>query len=229
VNNCHTLPALVLSTAAYGRTGNIMITFTHALWVAKRLLKPLLCVDCKKLPSYDLANISQNYSRDLSDWEWLCRKCHMTKDGRLENFKNSRNISEKNCAKISYSNPVLENLLLFQDITFAKNEYQFLINYSNLQEKKTSENKIFIEIIENYLLHHLIYKNNEKLIVDISKNLLFSKDFSTNISWSSKRDLLFMIYMTILKDVSVKYYIFENKNEIFKKIGLYLNFNILKK
>lgn len=55
----------------------------HA-WVRKRLPKPLLCQDCLLVPPRDLANISQEYKRDLSDWEYLCRKCHMTKDGRLE-------------------------------------------------------------------------------------------------------------------------------------------------
>jgi hypothetical protein len=25
--------------------------------------------------------------RDIDDWRWLCRKCHMQGDGRLENFK----------------------------------------------------------------------------------------------------------------------------------------------
>jgi hypothetical protein len=53
-------------------------------WVKRRLIKPSLCQDCKKFPPQDLANISQEYKRELNDWEWLCRKCHMTKDGRLE-------------------------------------------------------------------------------------------------------------------------------------------------
>lgn len=53
-------------------------------WVRSRLPKTKLCESCKKFPPHDLANISQKYKRDLSDWEWLCRKCHMMKDGRLE-------------------------------------------------------------------------------------------------------------------------------------------------
>lgn len=32
----------------------------------------------------DLANKSGKYLRDLSDWWYLCRKCHMTIDGRIE-------------------------------------------------------------------------------------------------------------------------------------------------
>lgn len=56
-------------------------------WIKKRFVKPLLCQSCKEKKSLDLANISQKYKRNISDWEWLCRKCHMKKDGRLKKFK----------------------------------------------------------------------------------------------------------------------------------------------
>jgi hypothetical protein len=52
-------------------------------FVKSRLPKPALCEECHKVPPYDLAN-KGTYDRDLSHWEWLCRKCHMTKDGRLK-------------------------------------------------------------------------------------------------------------------------------------------------
>jgi len=52
-------------------------------WIRKRLPKPKLCECCNKKRPVDMANISQKYKRDLTDWEWLCRKCHMTKDGRI--------------------------------------------------------------------------------------------------------------------------------------------------
>lgn len=56
-------------------------------WVKARLKKPRRCPSCKKVPKnltgLDLANISQEYKRDITDWEWLCRLCHMKKDGRL--------------------------------------------------------------------------------------------------------------------------------------------------
>lgn len=59
-------------------------------WVARHKKKPKLCEECKKNKPYDLANISGNYKRDIRDFQWLCRKCHMAKDGRLKNFVNSR-------------------------------------------------------------------------------------------------------------------------------------------
>lgn len=57
-------------------------------WIKNCLPKPLLCQSCKKFPSHDLANISQKYFRNLSDWEWLCRSCHMQKDGRISKLIN---------------------------------------------------------------------------------------------------------------------------------------------
>ena len=49
--------------------------------------KPEFCNDCKINPPYDLANISNEYKRDISDWEWLCRQCHMLKDGRIKGLE----------------------------------------------------------------------------------------------------------------------------------------------
>lgn len=46
------------------------------------LKKPKVCNYCHKRKPYDLANISGKYKIDFADWEWLCRKCHMKKDGR---------------------------------------------------------------------------------------------------------------------------------------------------
>lgn len=56
-------------------------------WVGTHLKKPKTCEKCGKKPPHDLANISQKYKRKLSDWEWLCRRCHMLKDGRLDKLK----------------------------------------------------------------------------------------------------------------------------------------------
>lgn len=57
-------------------------------WVKSRKDKPVLCEDCKKKPSIDLANISGEYKRDLSDWKYICRSCHMIEDGRLDRLHN---------------------------------------------------------------------------------------------------------------------------------------------
>lgn len=53
-------------------------------WVRDHKPKPLSCEICGKIKKLEIANISQQYKRDLNDWEWLCRRCHMRKDGRIE-------------------------------------------------------------------------------------------------------------------------------------------------
>jgi len=52
-------------------------------WIRVRKKKPNLCQNCKKNKPYDLANISGKYKRDIKDYKWVCRKCHMEEDGRL--------------------------------------------------------------------------------------------------------------------------------------------------
>lgn len=64
-------------------------------YIKYHFLKTKLCQCCNLVPAKDCANISGKYKRDLSDWEWLCRKCHMKKDGRYDNFLKVRFIGKK--------------------------------------------------------------------------------------------------------------------------------------
>jgi hypothetical protein len=59
-------------------------------WVTRHKPKPKVCEICKTKEPYDLANISGKYKRDVSDFQWLCRSCHMKSDGRLNNLKKGR-------------------------------------------------------------------------------------------------------------------------------------------
>lgn len=81
----------------YKEKGNKVGLSSLHEWVRRRKLKPKFCVDCKKVPPVDLANISQKYHRDINDFEWLCRRCHMTKDGRIENFKAKKQLKDISC------------------------------------------------------------------------------------------------------------------------------------
>ena len=64
-------------------------------WIKRRFPKPELCSNCNSRKAIDLANISQEYKRDVFDWEWLCRKCHMEKDDRIVHFLSHRKSLEK--------------------------------------------------------------------------------------------------------------------------------------
>jgi len=69
-------------------------------YVRARKTKPEFCERCGVKPPIDLANISQTYKRELSDWEYLCRKCHMDGDGRNDKLRastESRKIPSKTC------------------------------------------------------------------------------------------------------------------------------------
>jgi len=52
-------------------------------WVRSRLPKPDICPCCEEKPPYDLANYTQIYNRDLDNWVYLCRSCHMKLDYKL--------------------------------------------------------------------------------------------------------------------------------------------------
>jgi hypothetical protein len=53
-------------------------------WIFINKPKKELCENCKKVKPFDLANISGEYKRDINDFKWLCRSCHMKEDGRRE-------------------------------------------------------------------------------------------------------------------------------------------------
>ena len=61
-------------------------------WIKKRKPKPNFCERCEKEVPYDLANISGKYKRDINDFEWLCRRCHMKDDGRMINLERGRRL-----------------------------------------------------------------------------------------------------------------------------------------
>ena len=61
-------------------------------WIKRRKPKPNLCEECKENKPSDLANVSGEYKRDINDFEWLCRRCHMKKDGRLKRFSLNKKV-----------------------------------------------------------------------------------------------------------------------------------------
>jgi len=63
---------------------NVSISALHS-WIKDHKPKPNFCEICnKKTDKLDCANISGEYKRDINDFQWICRKCHMKNDGRLE-------------------------------------------------------------------------------------------------------------------------------------------------
>jgi len=53
-------------------------------WIRMHKPKTTLCEVCKINKPIDVANISGEYKRDINDYIWVCRTCHMEMDGRLD-------------------------------------------------------------------------------------------------------------------------------------------------
>ena len=64
-------------------------------WVRRHKPKPELCEECYEQSPKDLANISGKYHRDINDFRWLCRKCHMKSDERLKLLQKAHKIIDK--------------------------------------------------------------------------------------------------------------------------------------
>lgn len=66
-------------------------------WGRKWKPRPALCEHCQRVPPHDLANLSGKYLRNVSDWAYLCRRCHMIQDGRLKRFVPGKGIINQQC------------------------------------------------------------------------------------------------------------------------------------
>jgi len=66
--------------------GNKVKYFALHSWIRRHKPKRELCEICKKNPPKQLANISGRYKRDVNDFQWLCIKCHVYKDGTVNNL-----------------------------------------------------------------------------------------------------------------------------------------------
>jgi len=64
-------------------------------WVRRNKPQPEFCESCNKNKSYEVANISQKYKRNINDYEWLCRSCHMKKDRRISKLHKISHVSLK--------------------------------------------------------------------------------------------------------------------------------------
>lgn len=77
------------------------------IWVRGRLKEPSVCPKCnEQKKKLDLANKNGLYTRDLNNWNYLCRSCHMKEDGRLEalHSKEKRKKAGETYRRRSYAN-----------------------------------------------------------------------------------------------------------------------------
>lgn len=89
-------------------------------WVRLHKKKSDFCECCNKKKGVELANISGEYKRDVNDFEWLCRKCHMHKDGRALKVVNNLPNSKKICYVCSKEIRYEEKYVSLIDYNYGK-------------------------------------------------------------------------------------------------------------
>jgi hypothetical protein len=83
----------------YWRGNDVKYTALHQYFY-KRISKPDRCPNCNKKRKLDLSNISNEYTRDISDWEWICRSCHMLKDFETKRKINKQRLAPNEAQKV---------------------------------------------------------------------------------------------------------------------------------
>src|SRR3990167_6275357 len=58
----------------------------HHKWIRNHKLTPKKCERCGKRKKLQASNINGKYKRDINDWEYICAKCHVYKDGTINNL-----------------------------------------------------------------------------------------------------------------------------------------------
>jgi len=82
----------------FGKVGNWKgdnVTYSPLhRWIRKHLPVPSNCQECDKETKYlDCANVTGVYNRELINWKYLCRACHIRQDGRINNLKQYQTFS----------------------------------------------------------------------------------------------------------------------------------------
>lgn len=74
-------------------------------WIRTRKPKPLFCESCKEVRNTEVALKGKKYTRNINDYWYICRSCHMKGDGRTEKAVaygksiKRKNINCANCGK----------------------------------------------------------------------------------------------------------------------------------
>jgi len=59
-------------------------------WVRSRIPLPIICPKCCNPNKLQLANITGKYTRDLDNWQYMCRRCHFHFDKQPRNPTNGK-------------------------------------------------------------------------------------------------------------------------------------------
>lgn len=127
---------------------NVGLNALHK-WLKKRIVKLEKCYSCSETKTLDLANIShtynpETYTKDIENWLWLCRSCHMKTDGRSARlFSASQKAEIKdclNCGKSFYSTFIIQKHCQKKcALSYATKKYENKKRLSMLFDKSQTE------------------------------------------------------------------------------------------
>ena len=83
----------MISNTEFKNQYGISYAYLHELLRIRLMQKiPLKCINCGSTNNVELANLNDHiYSTDILDYTFLCRRCHIEFDGRLNNLKQGEN------------------------------------------------------------------------------------------------------------------------------------------
>lgn len=115
-------------------------------WIRRHKPKPRFCENCELEMPYDLANVSGKYLRDINDFKWLCRSCHMKGDDRIYNLKQFQSKGVM-CVVCGQEEEVDSGMCehCFQDANDWANEE---LKYQNSQQTKPENSFIMSETLK---------------------------------------------------------------------------------
>lgn len=94
-------------------------------WVRKVKPMPKECQRCGEVKKLQLSN-NGNYTRDVSDWEYICASCHVRKDGTIFNLKNSRKVGTRALESLGAVEELgfetLPPILVINGVTYTRHE-----------------------------------------------------------------------------------------------------------
>jgi hypothetical protein len=76
-----------LGEKAYNWKGDNAGYFAIHRWLRVNMPKPELCECCKNKPPQHIANVTGVYTRDFSNWKYMCARCHFYFDKRWRGLK----------------------------------------------------------------------------------------------------------------------------------------------
>lgn len=64
-------------------------------WIRNHKPIPRRCERCGKVKKLQASNHSGEYKRDISDWEYICARCHVYKDETVKNLRRDTMLGKK--------------------------------------------------------------------------------------------------------------------------------------